>query len=398
MVKVLKILGWLFAAIMGSLALLVGVLWATGQFKQTTVELDSIVFDELVYDNNNIVRIPNFGGVEDVTMVLDDFESKISFTPENATNKTLRLQVNKGASLVKVPQTVIAGEPFEIQIVKDEKGVSTGGEVEISAFDTRGLTATSTPLKFFIDQPVTKLTTSLDSVYQYTIDTLTFSVSSSPTSALNPTKEPNKYTDEAGNVCSAKKVMTEVYDVKPSALQVITNLNQKENVVDLVHNTIESRWQFGVGRDGKTIFVFKTFDTYKLAYDYEMLQVTKDNFDTKKEQVNAFLNKYIEKIRTFQFDYDVESMTANQVTIGNRYKVVRNIGAAKSESDENVYSYEYQIVTHSGQPLSGQSFIDMVKLSGQDKDIIGVENYETFLDAMEYLYVIATKQDRKSVV
>lgn len=393
MVKVLKILGWLFAAIMGSIALLVGVLWATGQFKQTTVELDSIVFDELVYDDDTVVRIPNFGGIEDKTVVLDDFSSSISFTPENATNKTLRLQVNKGASLVKVPERVTAGEPFKIEIVKDENGVSLGGEVEISAFDTRGLTATSTPLSFFIDQPIHTLTTSLDSVYQYTNNTLDFSISSSPINALNPTKEPNKYTNASGNVTSAKQVKIEVYDVRPSNLQVITNLTQGNNVVDLIHNNVESRWQFGVGRDGKTIFVFKAFDTYKLAHDYELLQVTKDNFDDKIEQVNAFLNKYIEHIRSFQFDYDVSSMTSDQVTIGNRYKIVRTINTQLSSQEQTVYDYDYQIVTNNGQAFSGQAFIDTVKLAEYEEDIIGnVRNYETFLDAMEYLYVISTKQ------
>lgn len=386
-VKVLKILGWLFVAIMGGIALLVGALWATGQFKQTTIELDSIVFEELVYDGNNVVHIPSFGGVEDKTVVLNDFESTISFSPANATNKTLRLQVTKGASLVSVPDRVTAGSPFVVHIVRDENGMSAGGEVEISAFDTRGLTATSTPLTFFIDQPVTSLTTTLNSVYQYTNNEISFAVRSNPSSALSPTKEPNKYTNANGNVVSSKPVTIETYDSRPGQVSVITNLKKGNSVVDLVGGVNESRWTFGVGRDGSTTFVVKTWDTYNLWNDYTSLNITQDNFESKMTEANAFLNKYIEKIRSFHFDYDVDSMTTGQVVIGNKYKVVRTVDTENSTDDDVVYTYDYQIMNTDRQYRSGKSFIDLTKMPDA-QEVIEARNYETFMDAVEYLYVM----------
>ena len=70
---------------------------------------------------------------------LDDFKSKISYLPADATKTTLTV-TTKGASnaLDNFPKTVTAGEEFDIKLAKDEFGNNVGGAVELRFTDESG--------------------------------------------------------------------------------------------------------------------------------------------------------------------------------------------------------------------------------------------------------------------
>ena len=384
--KVLKILGWIFAAVMGGFALLVGMLYLTGQFNQSVIEMDSLTFNELTLDGNNGFVYSSLGGGENMVMVLDDFEASISFAPDNATNKTLILKVVKGANIVTVPETVTAGQPFTIHINKDDKGNTLGGEVEIVARDARELISTSNSLKFFVDQPITSLSSTLQDMYPFTKEPITFSITANPVNSLNPTKEPEKYLEDI-----TKSIFVETYDEQGGLVSIIDQVQHIGNNLDIASQKLESQFQFTIGRDGKTTFVFKAFDSYKLWYEYQQLQITEENFDTKKVEATNFINQYLDKIKNFSFEYDLNSLSSDQVMIGNKYKIVRFVDEEASTPENTVYQYEYQIVSTNNQPLSGIDFVQMNR-DTVNENLIEIPNYATFMDAVEYLYVTSMKQ------
>ncbi len=386
-VKVLKILGWIFAGIMGSMTLLIGVLFLTGQFKVNTIELSSITFDEVEVDDTNVFQTTAIDGLNGAYVVADDFETSISFAPANATNKKLTLKVTEGAGIVSVPNQITAGQKFKVSLIRDANGYCEGGEVSITAYDSRGLTATSTPLTFFVDQSIQGLTTNLESTYKFSTSTQTFSVSSTPSSSLNPTNKPATYSSDI-----TKPVSVEVYDTKANVTPVITNLTNLGNTVDVTSGVVKSNWSFVAGRDGETTIVVKSMDTYRLLQDYQALGVTSDNFLDKKEEANAFLNKYRMNILQFSIAYDVESMTTDSVEIGGKYKITR-------EQVGNKYVYSYAIFDNEDdQYRQGYEFIAYHRRTA-DHDVIDVtkmqldiDTYTSFQDAVQYLYITTAQK------
>ena len=117
--KVLKYAGWAFLGIVILVLGTVGILFATGAFKDETIYLDAIAFDANTLKEGIDVNDTARGGIDDTLVVTDNFSINTTFEPASATAKTLNIKVLKGGDAVSVPKTIVAGQPLEISLKKE---------------------------------------------------------------------------------------------------------------------------------------------------------------------------------------------------------------------------------------------------------------------------------------
>lgn len=133
MKKFFKIFGIAFGGIVGLVGVIIGIAALTGAFKH-----DPINIEQLYWETESV-------------RVVDDFQTTVKFLPENANqlNVDLKIVYKEGESVVEVPKTVTAGQPFTIKLKKDEFGNNIGGEVEIQA--KTNLVVSQTNFKVLVD-------------------------------------------------------------------------------------------------------------------------------------------------------------------------------------------------------------------------------------------------------
>lgn len=342
--KVFKYIGWAFLGIIILIAGTIGVLFATGAFKDESIYLETINFDSDSLLNNLDENNTAISEINDVLVANDNFNMKINFSPENATTKNLTLTVLKGQEAVVVPKTVVAGEEFTVEIVKtkqvtfgsltyyiienklydnnyalvtnleyeifDEIGVikigdnyykikefNVGGEVRIKAVDSEGGTTWS-QFEFFVDSSITDIGLDFSAVpgelenntIVFNENDLTFTLTTMPTYAINPSTG-EIYTDKF----SFKNVITESSNEEVIKITKTENLERRDGDDDLLRSI---RYTFKTLQAGTSTITSKTLPTYQMYLDYvEADTIFKTDVSQGFMAVTNFANKYLDYIK-----------------------------------------------------------------------------------------------------
>ena len=365
--KVFKYIGWAFLGIIILIAGTIGVLFATGAFKDESIYLETINFDSDSLLNNLDENNTAISKINDVLVANDNFNMKINFSPENATTKNLTLTVLKGQEAVVVPKTVVAGEEFTVEIVKtkqvtfgsltyyiienklydnnyalvtnleyeifDEIGVikigdnyykikefNVGGEVRIKAVDSEGGTTWS-QFEFFVDSSITDIGLDFSAVpgelenntIVFNENDLTFTLTTMPTYAINPSTG-EIYTDKF----SFKNVITESSNEEVIKITKTENLERRDGDDDLLRSI---RYTFKTLQAGTSTITSKTLPTYQMYLDYlEADTIFKTDVSQGFMAVTNFANKYLDYIKQCG-EIVVDSETNTVSTTGyNWYK------------------------------------------------------------------------------
>lgn len=342
--KVFKYIGWAFLGILVFVAGTIGVLFAMGTFKDENVYLETINFDsDSIFDNldQNDTTISK---INDVIVANDNFNMKITFTPETATTKNLSLSVLKGQDVVNVPKTVVAGEEFTVEVIKtkqvtvgsltyyiidntlydsnyaevtslnyeifDEIGVikigenyfkikefNVGGEVRIKAVDSEGGTTWS-QFEFFVDSEINNINLDFSAVpgelenniLVFNENDLTFTLTTTPTYAINPSTG-EIYSDKF----SFKTITTESSNENVIKITKTENLEKRDSAGNLLRNV---RYTFKTLQAGTSVITSKTLPTYQMYLDYvEADTIFKTDVSQGFMAVTNFANKYLDYLK-----------------------------------------------------------------------------------------------------
>lgn len=353
--KVLKYIGWSFLGIIIFVAGTIGVLFAAGKFKDEDIYLNTINFDETALldsidtSNPNITTISvkdSNGNDKTVPMVMDDFSININFEPADATAKTLKLKLLKGSEAVSIPNTIVAGQPFTIDVKKVaqvdcgsviyyiENGslvdanhnpvgdnityeifedvrvirineqlykyrvYNVGGEVRIQATDNEG-GSTYSQFEFFVESGIDEIKYDFSYVpgelenntIVFNENEMVFTLYSTPSNALKPS---------TGEVFQSesfkfKEVETEVSSGEDVISIIKTDQKEKTLSSGVVNRTYE--YTFKSLKAGTATITSRTLPTYQMYADY---LVADEAFNTQIatgegfRAVTEFANKYID--------------------------------------------------------------------------------------------------------
>lgn len=362
--KIFKYIGWAFLGILVFIAGTIGVLFITGAFKDETIYLESINFDEENLITEEDLNSTTLSKINDVVVANDNFEVNINFSPATATTRNLSLSVIKGHDAVSIPKTATAGEPFTIEILKEKvvtvgsltyyivdnvlvdtnqtpvdreyeiyeelgvikidsnfykiKEYNIGGEVKIQAVDSEGGTTWS-EFSFFVDSGITDINYDFstvpgeleDGVLVFSENSLQFKLTTTPTDAINPS------TGEIyQNKFSFKNIVTESSDESVIKITNTEKLESRNSAGDLVRSV---RYTFKTLKSGTTVITSKTLPTYQMYLDYvEADTVFNNDIGQGFMAVTTFANKYLDYIlKCGEIFYDEE--TGEVSTTGSRF-------------------------------------------------------------------------------
>ena len=348
--KVLKYVGWSFVAILVLVLGTIGVLAITGAFSDDQIYLDSITLDVSSLLNNIDQNDTTLSNYNDTLVAINDFSISTAFSPAEATAKTLNIKVLKGADVVSVPKTVVAGEPINVKILKEKKVYTDnglfyiindalydssyqlvdqattpyeiisqyniivingtpysyiesniGGEVKLQATDSEG-GATYAQVDFFVDTEIKGLDfdfsglgvyfdeTTGDLLFNEDTKARTFTLKTDPANSINPS------TGEVySNLFNFKTVDYESSD--DSVIKII----KKEHLASTNSNgDIDRSVRFTIDllKAGTTKITAKALPTYQMRVDWEYAD-EKFRTDTTDGPIIAsdFATKYAEYLK-----------------------------------------------------------------------------------------------------
>ncbi len=353
--KIFKYIGWAFLGVLVFIAGTIGVLFITGAFKDETIYLESITFDEENLITEEDLNSTTLSKINDVVVANDNFDVNINFTPATATTRTLSLSIIKGHDAVSIPKTATAGEPFTIEILKEKvvtvgsltyyiidnvlvdsnqnavtdrqyeiyeefgvikidsnffkiKEYNIGGEVKIQAVDSEGGTTWS-EFSFFVDSGITNINYDFstvpgeleDGVLVFSENSLQFKLTTTPRDAINPS------TGEIyQNKFSFKNILTESSDENVIKITNTEKLESRNSEGDLVRSV---RYTFKTLKAGTTVITSKTLPTYQMYLDYvEADTIFNNDIGQGFMAVTTFANKYLDYIlKCGEVYYDEET-------------------------------------------------------------------------------------------
>ena len=134
--KLIKGFGLFLLVILLVVGMGVAGAWMTGRFDPEKIYIQTLTIN---------------GVKEYVTITENDtsYTTKVDYAPAEANQLTLTAKIVTGGSLIEPLGNVVAGQPLELKFVKDENGITKGGEVEIKFVDSAQKAYTT--LKVLID-------------------------------------------------------------------------------------------------------------------------------------------------------------------------------------------------------------------------------------------------------
>lgn len=340
--KVLKYVGWAFLGIVVLVLGTVGILFATGAFNDETIYLDTITFDSDTLKTGIDPNDTTLSVINDTLIATDNFSINTTFEPASATAKTLNIKVLKGSDVISVPNTIVAGQPLEIELKKERRvytdtynyklidnvlyyendtpvsenvtyelfpdvkvikineeyhkyvEYNVGGEVKIQATDSEGGT-TYTNFDFYVDSAITKLNYDFSSVdgglanntIVFNESDMTFTLDTTPTHAINPSTG-EVYDD----IFSMKNIITTSSD------EDIIKIKKSENLVAYGNGSQETyryiKYTFNSLKAGTSTITSKALPTYQMMIDYLATDDVFKNGTVAEaySAITAFANKY----------------------------------------------------------------------------------------------------------
>ncbi len=318
--RILKILGICFAIILGVVGIGVGIYAIRGGFKDVYINIVRLYMDDATTSEKEIYT-------------LDDIVAQINCEPLNASNKELEVIISDPLRhfdeqgrlvegiLKNVPNTITAGKEFKLQINKDANGNNKGGVVTLTfrpADNDKNITDFT--LKVIVDVaiPNNSLYFAGNDSDSYTTSgkSITMGISNSEQYIYLKSNLVNAFYLQANNQNLKKAEIS--YEYRNLKGELIKSATFNDLDYDRIYNaqTKEYNYFYKVpivpSQSGTVNISAKMHRTNEIerayiAGDFDNMPVPSVNnpeAQTKLDNYNAFLNKYIEFFDTNEESYD----------------------------------------------------------------------------------------------
>lgn len=254
--KLFKYFGLFILIIVAIAGIGVAGAWMTGKFDPEKIYIQQLTIK---------------GEKEYVTITENDtsYTTQVDFLPAEANQLTLTSRIVTGGSLIEPLGTVVAGQPFELKFVKDDQGITKGGEVEIKFVDSAQKAYAT--LKVLID-------VALDSQY------------------IDITSNGAEMESQGTNTLSTK-VLTAVLEENKHTIKISTIDGYDEML-----NSYKGNWSPSEKNSAVSIDKLK-----KMLVSYEKDHISVNSFDISevKGEENYYLIKYLTPATIEDFELDL---------------------------------------------------------------------------------------------
>lgn len=154
--RILKILGIVLACFVGACGAGVGIYALQGGFEEVKIDIINLYFDDTVADTNETTFSVNDSLTNQTIYTLSDVTTSVQFTPLDATDKKLAVEVTGVDGVLEnkeeLERGITAGENFTLKIRKDALGNNHGGVVNLTIKSPNELAEVSITL--IVDVPI----------------------------------------------------------------------------------------------------------------------------------------------------------------------------------------------------------------------------------------------------
>ena len=274
--------------------------WMTGRFDPEKIYIQTLTIN---------------GVKEYVTITENDtsYTTKVDYAPAEANQLTLTAKIVTGGSLIEPLGNVVAGQPLELKFVKDENGITKGGEVEIKFVDSaqKAYTTLKVLIDVALDSNYIEIKSNGNEMESQGVNTLS-------TNVLTTVLEENKHTikinaeydemlnsykgnwsqsdnNNAVNIDKLKKMLV-CYDKNVSVTDIQTSeVKGEENYYLIKYLTPATIENFEMDLYFyRTYFLETVFDE---GFALDLINAQKEgNYDRTSfsyEKLNTFINNYV---------------------------------------------------------------------------------------------------------
>ena len=396
--RILKIVSIVLAGFVVIVGASMGIYALTGGFKEKDINIIKIYID----DSNK---------AEKQIYTLSDFSTQINYEPLDATNKELEViisdplrQVDENGNLIKegilknVPKKINAGDTFNVEINKDEKGNNIGGVVSITfrPLNTQK-NITDFTLKVIVDVEIPNNSlyfagNESDDYNSVGGKTITMGISNSQQYILLKSELVNAFYLQANNKnmknaqisYSYKLLNGKYYDVDNDKTVDTVVYKKLDNLVcERIYNATTGSYNYFykipvTPKESGTIQVYaKMHKTYEIEKAFEendfgdmkYPSYFEDQHSYQLLQFNKFINDFITYFDTSDTSYN---FFKNYLTEDGKVRFTKvdwENGAINGSSQPNAFDFIFQTCTStiniSAVNLKSISSVDVVKCSNE---------------------------------
>ena len=396
--RILKIVSIVLAGFVVIVGASMGIYALTGGFKEKDINIIKIYID----DSNK---------AEKQIYTLSDFSTQINYEPLDATNKELEViisdplrQVDENGNLIKegilknVPKKINAGDTFNVEINKDEKGNNIGGVVSITfrPLNTEK-NITDFTLKVIVDVEIPNNSlyfagNESDDYNSVGGKTITMGISNSQQYILLKSELVNAFYLQANNKnmknaqisYSYKLLNGKYYDVDNDKTVDTVVYKKLDNLVcERIYNATTGSYNYFykipvTPKESGTIQVYaKMHKTYEIEKAFEendfgdmkYPSYFEDQHSYQLLQFNKFINDFITYFDTSDTSYN---FFKNYLTEDGKVRFTKvdwENGAINGSSQPNAFDFIFQTCTStiniSAVNLKSISSVDVVKCSNE---------------------------------
>lgn len=397
--RILKIVSIVLAGFVVIVGASMGIYALTGGFKEKDINIIKLYID----DSNK---------AEKEIYTLSDFSTQINYEPLDATNKELEVvisdplrQVDENGSLIKegilknVPKTINAGDVFNVEINKDEKGNNIGGVVSITFRPLNSQkNITDFTLKVIVDVEIPDSSlyfagNESDDYNSVSGKTITMGISNSQQYILLKSELVNAFYLQANNKNMKNAQISYSYKLLNGKYYDVDNDRTVDNIVykkldnlvcERIYNATTGSYNYFykipvTPKESGTIQVYakmhKTYEIEKAFEENDFGDMKYPSHSVEEQhlykllQFNKFINDFISYFDTSDKSYN---FFKNYLTEDGKVRFTKRDwehGAINGSSQPNAFDFIFQTCTStiniSAVNLKSISSVDVVKCSNE---------------------------------